>query len=113
MPVRSSRRYAGMLEVLPVAVEVLEDVHGGVLELPAELGSHDVRLHRGVGRPGMAKHLEAALALLLAESGLISRPVDVEDHGLLLLVATGGSSGRSDLLSAGHGRHGPGCLLPG
>src|SRR5262249_45996244 len=75
-----------------VAVEVLEHVHSAVLELPAELGAHDVRLHRGVDRPGLAKHLHARPALLIAETGLVSRPVDVEDHGLLLLLVTVGPS---------------------
>ena len=59
-----------------------------VLELPAEFGAHDVRLHRGVG-PGLAKHLDARPALLLAQIGLVRRPVDVEDHGLLLLPGPG------------------------
>src|SRR5262245_14719289 len=79
-----------MGQVRPVAVEVLDHVHEAVLELPAQLGAHDVRLHRGVGRPGLASHLEARLALLLADIGPESRPVDVEDHGQLLLLVTGG-----------------------
>src|SRR5215469_2323878 len=82
-----------MVQVRPVAVKVLEHVHSAVLELPAELRAHDVRLHRGVGRPRLAKHLEALPTLLLAETGLVSRPVDVEDHGLLLLLVTWGPSG--------------------
>src|SRR5262249_56546122 len=61
-----------------------------VLDPPAELGAHDVRLHRGLGRPGLASHLEARPALLVVETGLERRPVDVEDHGLLLLLVTGG-----------------------
>src|SRR5215471_10813493 len=95
-----------MGQVRPVAVEVLEHVHGAVLELPAEFGAHDVGLHRGVGRPGLAKHLEARPALLLAETGLVSRPVDVEDHGLLLPLVTGGPPRGPGLLSAGRGSRG-------
>src|SRR5215471_1299397 len=78
-----------MGQVLPVAVEVLDHVHGAVLELPAELGADNVRLHRRVGRSGLAKQLKARPALLLAEVGLPSHAVDVEDHGLLLSVVTG------------------------
>src|SRR5215831_17951673 len=73
-----------MGQVRPVAVEVLDHVHSGVLEVPAELGAHDVGLHRGVGRTGLAHQLEGCTALLLTETGLESRAVDVEDHGLLL-----------------------------
>src|SRR5262249_15623780 len=80
-------------QVRPVAVEVLDHVHGAVLELPAELGAHDVRLHRGVGRSGLAKQLEARPALLLAEIGLPSHAVDVEDHGLLLFRCDGEDPG--------------------
>src|SRR5262245_25184052 len=79
-----------MGQVRPVAVEVLDHVHGAVLELPAELGADDVRLHRGVGRSGLAKQLKARPALLLAEIGLPSHAVDVEDHGLSFSVVTGG-----------------------
>src|SRR5215831_2289725 len=92
------------LQVRPVAVEVLEHIHRAVLELPAELRAHDVRLHRGVG-PGLAKHLHARPALLLAQTGLVSRQVDVEDQGLLLLLMTGRPSGRPGLLSDGRGSH--------
>src|SRR5262245_24383306 len=80
-----------MGQVLPVAVEVLDHVHGAVLELPAQFGADDVRLHRGVGRSGLAKQLKARSALLLAEIGLPSHAVDVEDHGLLLSVVSGTS----------------------
>src|SRR5262245_65769238 len=71
-------------QVRPVAVEVLDHVHGAVLELPAELGADDVRLHRGVGRSGLAKQLDARPALRLAEIGLVREAVDMENHGLLL-----------------------------
>src|SRR5262252_5851263 len=100
-----------MGQVRPVAVEILHHVHGAVLELPAELGAHDVRLHRGVGRPGLAKHLDASSALLLAETGLVSRPVNVEDHGLLLLLVTGEPSRRPGRLSAGRGSHEIGTVM--
>src|SRR5215831_5581012 len=73
-----------MGQVRPVSVEVLDHVHGAVLELSAEFGAYDVRLHRGVGRSGLAHQLEARPALLLAETGLVSRALDVEDHRLLL-----------------------------
>src|SRR5215510_13169957 len=73
-----------MGQVRPVAVEVLDHIHGAVLELPAEFGADDVRLHRGVDRSGLATQLKARPALLLAEIGLVSHAVDVEDHGLLL-----------------------------
>src|SRR5215831_11476834 len=69
-----------MGQVCPVAVEVLDDVHGAVLELPAELGAHDVRLHRGIGSSGLAQQLDARPELLLAETGFESHAVDVEDH---------------------------------
>src|SRR5262245_65558605 len=75
-----------MGQVRPIAVEVLDHIHGAVLELPAEFGADDVRLHHGVGRSGLAKQLKARPALLLAEIGLPSHAVDVEDHGLLLLL---------------------------
>src|SRR5499433_426397 len=78
-----------MGQVRPVAVEVLDHVHGAVLELPAELGADDVRLHRGVGRSGLAKQLDGRPALLLAETGLPSHAVDVEDHVLLLFRCDG------------------------
>src|SRR5215813_5003398 len=82
-----------MGQVRPVAVEVLDHIHGAVLELRPEFGADDVRLHRGVGRSGLAKQLKARPALLLAEIGLPSHAVDVEDHRLLLSVVTG-SPGR-------------------
>jgi hypothetical protein len=65
-------------QVRPVTVEVFDHVHHAVLELTAELRAHDVRLHRGVGRPGLPSRLEARSALLFAEIGLVSRPVDVK-----------------------------------
>src|SRR5262249_57008276 len=82
------------------------------LELPAELGAHDVRLHHGVG-PDLAHQLQARFALLIAHTGLEGYPVDVEDHGLLLLLMTGGPPGapvswRLVVAAMGHGR---GCLL--
>src|SRR5262249_46584094 len=80
-----------MGQVRPVAVEVLDHVHGAVLEPPAELGAHDKGLHRGVGRPGLADRIEARPALLLTQPGLEGHPVDVEDHGLLLLLVAGDS----------------------
>src|SRR5262249_14103119 len=76
------------LQVGPVAVEVLDHIHRAVLELPAELGTHDIPLHHGVG-PDLAHQLQARFALLIAHTGLEGYPVDVEDHGLLLLLATG------------------------
>src|SRR5215813_8198912 len=100
------------LQVRPVAVEVLDHVHGAVLELPAELGANDVRLHDGVG-PDLAHQLQARFALLIAHTGLEGYPVDVEDHGLLLLLATGGPPGAPvswRLVVAAMGQ-GPGCLL--
>src|SRR5262245_6404049 len=85
-----------MGQIRPVAIEVLDHVYEAVLELPAEFGAHDVRPHRGVGRSGLASQLDARPALLLAETGLVSRAVDVEDHGLLLSfsVVTGRPPGR-------------------
>src|SRR5215472_8337246 len=80
------------LQVGPVAVEVIEHVHRAVLELPAELGAHHPRLHHGVG-PDLAHQIQARFTLLVAHTGLVSRPVDVEDHGLLLLLVTGGLPG--------------------
>src|SRR5215813_12807365 len=82
-----------MGEVCPVAVEVLDDVHGAILEFPAEFGAHDVRLHRGIGRSGLAKQLDRRPELLLAETGFESHAVDVEDHGLLLLCCDGEAPG--------------------
>src|SRR5262245_19621299 len=78
-----------MGQVRPVSVEVLDHVHGAVLELSAELGAYDVRLHRGVGRSGLAHQLKARLELLLAETGFESHAVDVEDHAVLLLCCDG------------------------
>src|SRR5215510_16094289 len=82
-----------MGQVRPVAVEVLDDVHGAILELPAEFGAHDVRLHRGIGRSGLAKQLDRRPELLLAETGFESHAVDVEDHGLLLFCCDGEAPG--------------------
>src|SRR6516164_11460353 len=78
-----------MGQVRPVSVEVLDHVHGAVLELSAEFGAYDVRLHRGVGRSGLAHQLKARPALLLTKIGLPSHAVDVEDHGLLLFCCDG------------------------
>src|SRR6516164_8345429 len=94
-----------MGEVCPVAVEVLDDVHGAVLELPAELGAHDVRLHRGIGRSGLAHQLDARSELLLGETGFESHAVDVEDHGLLLSVVAyeGEAPGRPQRIALSRG----------
>src|SRR5262245_49071915 len=78
-----------MGQVRPVSVEVLDHIHGAVLELPAELGPDDVRLHRGVSRSSLATQLKACPELLLAETGFESHAVDVEDHGLLLFYCDG------------------------
>src|SRR5215470_15143928 len=80
------------LQVGPVAVEVLDHIHRAVLELPAKLGANDIRLHHGVG-PDLAHQLQARFALLIAHTGLEGYPVDVEDHGLLLLRVTEGPPG--------------------
>src|SRR5215470_8015439 len=80
------------LQVRPVAVEVLDHIHRAGLELPAKRGAHHIRLHRGVG-PDLAHQLQARVALLLAGTGLEGEQVDVEDHGLLLLLVTGGPPG--------------------
>src|SRR5215468_6817505 len=80
------------LQVRPVAVEVLDHIHRAVLELPAKLGANDIRPHHGVG-PDLAHQLQARFALLIAHTGLEGYPVDVEDHGLLLLLVTGGPPG--------------------
>src|SRR5262249_62362037 len=56
---------------------------------PVEFGAGDVRLHRRVGRPSLATQLKACPALLLADIGLVSHAVDVEDHRLLLFGCNG------------------------
>src|SRR6516162_4616007 len=84
-----------MGQVRPVAVEVLDHIHSAELELPAEFGADDVRLHRGVGRSGLAHQLKARSALLLAEIGLPSHAVDVEDHRLLLFCCNRDAPRRS------------------
>src|SRR5262245_4478274 len=100
-----------MGQVRPVSVEVLDHVHGAVLELSAEFGAHDVRFHRGIGRSGLAKQLDRRPELLLAETGFESHAVDVEDHGLLLFCCDGEAPGArgATALSCGY-RARRGCL---
>ena len=45
------------------------------------------RPYSGVGRAGLAKQVQACLALLPAETGLEGYPVDVEDHSSHLLIS--------------------------
>src|SRR5262245_29945202 len=80
-----------MGQVSPVAVEILDHIHGAVVEVAPEFGADDVGLHRGVGRSGLPHQLEARTALLLADARLESYAVDVEDHDLLLSVVVGGA----------------------
>src|SRR5215475_4790973 len=100
-----------MGQVRPVSVEVLDHVHGAVLELSAEFGAHDVQLHGGIGRSGPAKQLDRCPELLLAETGFESHAVDVEDHGLLLLCCDGEAPGARGAIALSCGsRARRGCL---
>jgi hypothetical protein len=87
IPSTSERTCAGWGQVLPVTFEVLDHVHGSPFEISSELGAHNERPCSGVGRAGLAKQVQACLALLPAETGLEGYPVDVEDHSSHLLIS--------------------------
>lgn len=71
-----------MGQVFPVAVEVLNDVHGSPFEVPAKIATHDERPDSWVGRAGLTHQVQGLAELLLGEVGFESQAVDVENHEL-------------------------------
>src|SRR5215469_762141 len=74
-----------MGQILPVAVEVLKDVHGTPFEVPAKITTYDERPDSWVGCAGLTEQVQSLAALLLGEVGFESQAVDVENHELLPL----------------------------
>src|SRR6516164_4010052 len=71
-----------MGQVLPVAVEVLKDVHGTPFKIPAKITTHDERPDSWVGCAGLTEQVQGLAALLLGEVGFESQAVDMENHEL-------------------------------
>src|SRR5215469_13844458 len=71
-----------MGQILPVAVEVLKDIHGSPFEVPAKIATHDERSDSWVGCAGLTHQVQGLSALLLGEVGFESQAVNVENHEL-------------------------------
>src|SRR5215469_12011140 len=71
-----------MGQVLPVAVEVLKDVHGTPFEVPAKITTHNERPDSWVGCAGLTEQVQGLAALLLGEVRFESQAVDVKNHEL-------------------------------